>query len=63
MNTACFKDNVTWVKGMKGSERRLAFKRGELQEQEKILAAFKKHAHVTHAGDAELCPHLVSRCG
>jgi hypothetical protein len=26
----CFKKNVTWVKGMKTAERRLAFKRGEL---------------------------------
>ena len=25
-----FRENVTWVKGMKGNERRLAFKRGEL---------------------------------
>ena len=27
---ACFKENVTWVKGMSGGERRLAFKRGDL---------------------------------
>ena len=28
--TACFKEHVTWVPGMSGGERRLAFKRGEL---------------------------------
>ena len=26
----CFSENVTWVSGMSGGERRLAFKRGEL---------------------------------
>jgi len=55
---ACFKDNVTWVKGMKGSERRLAFKRGELSGTRENPAAFKKHAQpVIDAGDAELWFH------
>jgi hypothetical protein len=55
---ACFKDNVNWVKGMKGSERRLAFKRGELSGTRENPAAFKKHAQPTiDAGDAELWFH------
>tara|TARA_B100001093_G_C26821365_1_gene1012020 strand:- start:386 stop:1486 length:1101 start_codon:yes stop_codon:yes gene_type:complete len=39
----CFRDNVTWVKGMKGNERRLAFKRGELNVTRENPAAYKKH--------------------
>jgi len=39
----CFKENVVWVKGMKGGERRLAFKRGELNATRENPAAFKKH--------------------
>ena len=41
--TACFKENVTWVKGMSGAERRLAFKRGELTGTRENPAAYKKH--------------------
>ena len=40
---ACFKKNVTWVKGMKTSERRLAFKRGELTGTRENPATYKKH--------------------
>lgn len=40
---ACFKENVTWVKGMSGAERRLAFKRGELNGTRENPAAYKKH--------------------
>ena len=40
---ACFKDNVTWVKGMKTAERRLAFKRGELTGTRENPATYKKH--------------------
>jgi len=40
---ACFKENVTWVKGMSGGERRLAFKRGELNATRENPAAYKKH--------------------
>ena len=40
---AWWKKNVTWVKGMKGSERRLAFKRGELNVTRENPAAYKKH--------------------
>jgi len=40
---ACFQDNVTWVKGMSGAERRLAFKRGELNGTRENPAAYKKH--------------------
>jgi len=39
----CFRENVTWVRGMKGSERRLAFKRGELNATRENPAAYKKH--------------------
>jgi len=39
----CFKENVVWVRGMKGGERRLAFKRGELNGTRENPAAFKKH--------------------
>ena len=40
---ACFKDHVTWVNGMSNSERRLAFKRGELNSTRENPAAYKKH--------------------
>lgn len=39
----CFNKNVIWVKGMKGGERRLAFKRGELNATRENPAAYKKH--------------------
>jgi len=39
----CFKDNVVWVKGMSGGERRLAFRRGELNGTRENPAAYKKH--------------------
>ena len=39
----CFKENVVWVKGMSGGERRLAFKRGELNGTRENPAAYKKH--------------------
>jgi hypothetical protein len=39
----CFKKNVTWVSGMSGGERRLAFKRGELNGTRENPAAYKKH--------------------
>ena len=41
--TACFKEHVTWVPGMSGGERRLAFKRGELTGTRENPAAYKKH--------------------
>ncbi len=40
---ACFKENVVWVKGMSGSERRLAFKRGDLNGTRENPATFQKH--------------------
>ena len=52
---ACFKENVTWVKGMSGAERRLAFKRGELNGTRENPAAYKKH--VESNPDAELWFH------
>lgn len=52
---ACFKENVTWVNGMSGGERRLAFKRGELNGTRENPAAYKKH--VESNPDAELWFH------
>ena len=40
---ACFKENVTWVKGMSGGERRLAFKRGDLNGTRENPATYQKH--------------------
>ena len=40
---SCFKKHVVWVKGMSGSERRLAFRRGELNGSRENPAAYKKH--------------------
>jgi len=40
---ACFNENVTWVKGMSGGERRLAFRRGELNGTRENPAAYLKH--------------------
>jgi len=42
---SCFKEHVTWVSGMSGSERRLAFKRGELNGTRENPAAYKKHVN------------------
>lgn len=53
--TACFKEKVTWVKGMSGGERRLAFKRGELTVDRENPAAYKKH--IAKNPDAELWFH------
>ena len=39
----CFKENVVWVKGMSGSERRLAFKRGDLNGTRENPATYQKH--------------------
>lgn len=39
----CFKENVTWVKGMSGGERRLAFKRGDLTGSRENPATYNKH--------------------
>jgi hypothetical protein len=52
---SCFKENVTWVPGMSGGERRLAFKRGELNGTRENPAAYKKH--VAGNTDAELWFH------
>jgi hypothetical protein len=43
MYVDCFEEHVTWVNGMSGSERRLAFKRGELNGTRENPAAYKKH--------------------
>ena len=40
---ACFKENFTWVKGMSGGERRLAFKRGDLTGSRENPATYNKH--------------------
>lgn len=39
----CFDENVIWVNGMSGGERRLAFKRGELNGTRENPAAYRKH--------------------
>ena len=41
---SCYKENITFVKGMSGSERRLAFNNGELNITRENPAAYKKHA-------------------
>jgi hypothetical protein len=41
---ACYEKNITFVKGMSGSERRLAFNNGELNITRENPAAYKKHA-------------------
>ena len=51
----CFKENVTWVNGMSSAERRLAFKRSELNGTRENPAAFKKH--VESNPDAEVWFH------
>lgn len=38
-----FDKHITWVKGMSGSERRLAFMRGDLNATRENPAAYKKH--------------------
>jgi hypothetical protein len=38
-----FAEKIVWVKGMTGSERRLAFRRGELNATRENPAAYKKH--------------------
>lgn len=52
---SCFKENVTWVNGMSGGERRLAFKRGELNGTRENPAAYKKHVETDE--NAELWFH------
>lgn len=41
--TTCFENNVTWVKGMSGGDRRLAFQSGELNATRENPAAYLKH--------------------
>lgn len=53
--TECFKDKVVWVNGMSGGERRLAFRRGELNATRENPAAYKKH--VESDGNAEVWFH------
>jgi hypothetical protein len=52
---SCFGNNVTWVKGMSGSERRLAFRRGELNGTRENPATYQKH--VTPDENAKLWFH------
>ena len=55
---SCFKKRVNWIKGMKGNERRLAFKRGELDGTRENPASFKKHVQpVIDKGQARLWFH------
>ena len=41
---SCFNEKITFVKGMSGSERRMAYKRGELNVTRENPAAYKKHS-------------------
>ena len=52
---ACFRENVTWVNGMSGSERRLAFRRGELNSTRENPVAFVQH--VMQNADAKIWFH------
>jgi len=53
-----FKDKVTWVGGMSGGERRLAFQRGELLGTRENPAAYKSKVEpVIAAGGAETWFH------
>jgi hypothetical protein len=48
-----FNEKIVWVKGMSGSERRLAFIRGDLNATRENPAAYKKHVMpVIDKGDA-----------
>lgn len=40
---ACFQEKVTWVNGMSGGDRRLAFQSGELNATRENPAAYRKH--------------------
>jgi hypothetical protein len=52
---ACFKERVTFVKGMKSGDRRLAFLRGELNATRESTAAFIKHVQpLIDKGEAQL---------
>lgn len=51
----CFGEHVTWVKGMSGGERRLAFQRGELTGTRENPQTYQKH--VTPDENAELWFH------
>ena len=54
--STCFKSKVNWVPGFsKGGDRRLAFKRGELNVDRENPAAYKKH--ILPNEDAELWFH------
>jgi len=51
----CFKNNARFVKGMKSSERRLSFVRGELNATRESTAAFIKHVQpLIDKGEAKL---------
>ena len=52
---ACFKENFTWVKGMSGGERRLAFKRGDLTGSRENPATYQ--IHIAPDENAELWFH------
>jgi len=40
----CYKDKIVYVLGMKGNERRLAYRRGELNVTRETTSAYYKHA-------------------
>lgn len=51
----CYNEHMTFVKGMKAGERRLAFMRGELNATRETTAAFIKHVNpLIDKGEAKL---------
>lgn len=55
---SCFEENVLWVNGMSGGERRLAFQRGELNGTRENPAAFLRHVQpLIDEGTAEMWFH------
>lgn len=52
---SCFKEHVTWVNGMSGSERRLAFRRGELTATRENPVTYRTHVETDE--NAELWFH------
>jgi hypothetical protein len=52
---ACWNDRITWVNGIAGGERRLAFERGELNTTRETTVAWKKY--YTHVAENQLWYH------
>lgn len=57
----CYEDKITFVKGMSGGERRMAYRRGDLNVTRENPAAYKKHAQ--EAGEVLFTHGLTSAQG